>query len=180
MFREEILENKRRQRLYAFIRANPGIHQRELQRKLKMPLASLEYHLQYMKRRRVIFEEKDGNYARYYCSPLDPEDKRILLVLRHEKLREIIFLILTKEKARYQDFADSFNLPRSTIYLYLKDLVDSQIIEKTKIGYENVYTVKDEDRIAKLLLAYRSSFLGRLVDSVTSVWLDTKFGEKTR
>lgn len=175
MFKEEILENDRRQKLYAFIRTNPGIHQRELQRSLNMPLASLEYHLQYMKRRKVIFEEKDGNHARYYCSPLDPEDKRVLLALRHSKLREFLLMILVKQKARYQDFEDAFKLPRSTIYLYLKDLVDSQIVEKTKVGYENYYTVKDEDRVAKLLVAYRESFLDRLVDSAASMWLDTKF-----
>jgi predicted transcriptional regulator len=179
MFKDEILKNKRRQELYSFIKTNPGIHQRELQRRLKMPLASLEYHLQYMKRRKVIFEEKEGNYARYYCNPLEPEDKRILLALRHGKLREIVLLTLVKKKASYQDFLESFKLPRSTIYLYLKHLVDNQIIEKTKVGYENFYTVKDEDRIAKVLMAYRSSFLDRLLDSATNIWLDTRFdGEK--
>jgi len=178
MFKDEILENKRRREVYSFIKANPGIHQRELQRNLKMPLASLEYHLQYMKRRKIVYEEKDGNYSRYYCSPLEPEDKRILVALRHGKLREIVLLVLVRKKVKYEDIAESFKLPRSTIYLYLKHLVDNGIIEGTKVGYETFYAVKDEDRIAKILLAYKSSFLDRLVDSATSVWLDTRFGEK--
>ncbi len=177
MFKDEILENKRRQKVYSYLKTNPGTHQRELQRKLKMPLSSLEYHLQYMKRRSIVFEEKNGNYSRYYCSPLDPEDKRILLALRHSKLREVVLLILVNKKTKQSFLADSLKLPYSTACLYLKYLVDNQVIKKTKVGYENFYTVEDEDRMAKVLVAYRSSFLDRLVDSVASVWLDTYFGE---
>jgi len=65
MFKEEILENERRRNIYAIIEANPGIHLRELQRVLNMPLATLEYHLSYMARKKIIFREKIGHYMRY-------------------------------------------------------------------------------------------------------------------
>ena len=85
MFKEEILENERRQKIYAAIKKNPGLHIRELQRLLDIPLASLQYHLNYMARRNVIVEEKAEHYTRYYCTPLDPEDKKILSVLRQKE-----------------------------------------------------------------------------------------------
>jgi predicted transcriptional regulator len=95
--------------------------------------------------------------------------------LRQKKIKEIVFIILVNKKAKFQFLAESLKLPASTISLYLKYLVDNQIIEKTKIGYENIYTIKDEDRIAKILIAYKSSFLDKIVDRMTSTWLETRF-----
>jgi predicted transcriptional regulator len=179
MFKDEILENERRRRIYSFIKANPGIHLRELQRALSMPLASLEYHLKYMSRKKIVFSE-ENHYTRYYCKPLEPEDKRVLLALRQKRMREIVLIILVNKKAKYQFLAESLKLPRSTISFYLKHLVDHGIVERTKIGYENLYTVKDEDRVAKILIAYRYGFLDKLIDKALSTWMETRFHKKSK
>jgi hypothetical protein len=44
-----------------------------------------------------------------------------------------------------------------------------------KIGYENLYTVQDEERVAKVLIAYRSNFLDKLVDRTLAAWMETHF-----
>jgi len=175
MFKEEILENERRRNIYAIVEANPGIHLRELQRVLNMPLATLEYHLSYMARKKIIFGEKIGHYMRYYCKPLEPEDKKILVALRQKRMREIVLIILANKKAKYQFLADYFKLPHSTLSFYLKYLVDHDVLERNKIGYETLYTVRDEDRVAKILIAYKSSFLDKLVDKALSTWMETRF-----
>jgi predicted transcriptional regulator len=181
MFKEEILENQRRQKIYANIKKNPGLHIRELQRVLDIPLASLQYHLNYMARRNIIVEEKAEHYTRYYCSPLDPEDKKILSILRQKRIREIILTILVEKKAKYRFIVDKFKMPTSTVSFYLKTLMDNNIIERTKVGYENVYTIKDEDKIAKILVAYQLSLLDILVDKWAATWLENRFSiEETK
>jgi predicted transcriptional regulator len=177
MFKEEILENKRRSKIYVAIAKNPGLHIRQLQRILDIPLASLQYHLVYMARRKVILEEKAEHYTRYYCKLLEAEDKKVLLVLRQKRLREIVMIILVSKKAKYRFIVQTLKLPNSTISFYLKYLLDNRIIERTKIGYENIYTLKDEDRIAKILIAYQPSFLDTLVDKWASTWLENRFGK---
>jgi len=175
MFKDEILENERRRNIYAIIEANPGIHLRELQRVLNMPLATLEYHLSYMTRKKVVFGETDGHYRRYYVKPLEQEDKKVLSALRQKRMREIVLIILTNKKVKYQFLSDYLKLPRSTLSLYLKHLVDHNILARDKIGYENIYTVQDEDRVAKILIAYKSSFLDKLVDKALTTWMETRF-----
>ncbi len=175
MFRDEILENERRHKVYSVICENPGIHQRELQRKAGIPLSTLEYHLQYMKRHSVIYEEKSANHSRYFCHPLAPQDKQILLALRNSKLREIVIIILAKKKVKHRFLVENLKLPRSSLYVYLKCLVDSQIVNSTRVGPENIYTIKDEERVAKILIAYKSSLLDDLVNSAAGIWLDTRF-----
>jgi len=175
MFKEEILENERRREIYKFIEKNPGVHLRKLQRTLKMPLASLEYHLNYMVRKKIILREKDGRYRRYYVKQLDAEDKKILSALRQERMREIVLIVLSNEKAKYQTLLNDLHIPPSTLSLYLKYLVDHNILVRHIIGRENIYILQDEDRIARVLTAYKSSFVDRLVDKALRTWTETKF-----
>ena len=177
MFKDEILENEKRHKIYETIKKNPGLYIRQLQRTLGIPLSSLQYHLNYMARRNVIIEEKSKHYTRYYCKPLEPEDKKVLSVLRQKRLREIVMIILVSKKAKYRFIVQTLGLPASTISFYLKHLFDNHIIERTKIGYENVYTLKDEDRIAKILIAYQHSFLDTLVDKWAIAWLENRLGK---
>ncbi len=177
MFKDEILENERRSKIYATIKKNPGLHIRELQRILGIPLTSLQYHLIYMARRNVILEEKSEHYTRYYAEPLNSEDKKLLSVLRQKRLREIVMIILVSKKAKYRFIVQTLKMSPSAISFYLKYLLDNRIIERTKIGYENIYILKDEDRIAKILIAYQQSFLDSLVDKWASTWLENRFGK---
>lgn len=103
----------------------------------------------------------------------------MLSALRQKRLREIVFLILTSEKAKYQFLADYFKLPLSTLSFYLKYLVEKGILAKEKIGYETIYTVKDEDKVVKVLTAYKASFLDKLVDKTMNTWLET-YSEKKK
>jgi len=178
MFKDEVLENENRRKIYAVIEANPGIHLRELQRVLDIPLTTLEYHLTYMSRKRILFGESDGHYKRYYARPLDAEDKKILSALRQKRMREIVLMVMVNKKAKYQFLSDYLKLPPSTLSFYLKYLVENNVLARDKIGYENIYTVRDEDRVARVLIAYKSSFLDKVVDKALSTWMETYSREK--
>jgi predicted transcriptional regulator len=178
MFKDEILENEKRRRIYALIEASPGVHLRELQRILNVPLTTLEYHLNYMARKKILFAETAGHHKRYYTKPLDPEDKKVLAALRQKRMREIVLVILASGKAKYQLLGEQLRLSHSTLSAYLKYLVGNDILVKDKVGYENLYTVRDEDRVAKVLTAYKPSFLDKLVDNALDVWTETRFRKK--
>lgn len=172
MFKEEILENENRRKIYVVIEGSPGIHLRELQRVLNMPLTTMEYHLSYMSRKKIIYFETDTHYKRYYAKPLNDEDKKVLSALRQKRLREIVLLILSNGKAKYQFMADYLKVPHSTLSFYLKYLVDKGILLKEKVGYETIYTVKDDDKVVKVLVAYKASFLDKLIDKAVAMWLE--------
>ena len=177
MFKDEILENARRRKIYKVILENPGLHIRQLQRIVGIPLTSLQHHLNYMSRRNIVLEEKSEHYTRYYSKLLDSEDKKILLLLRQKTARQIVMMILVNKKAKYRSIVQASGLPSSTISFHLKQLLDNQVVERTKIGYENIYTLKDEDKITKVLVAYQPSFLDKMVDKWTSTWLENQFGK---
>lgn len=172
MFKDEILKNERRSKIYHCIKENPGLHLRSLQRCLNIPLTSLQYHLNYMVRKKIIYEEKSENYTRYYCELLERRDREILSFLRQKRLREIVLLVLLNKKVNSQLIAETLDLSPSTISFYLNYLVENGILEQTKIGYENIYTLKEEIRIEKILVAYQQSFVDKMVDMWASTWLE--------
>lgn len=180
MFKDEILENENRKRIYEAIERSPGIHLRELQRILDMPLTTLEYHLSYMVRKRLIYSETDAHYKRYYAKALDGDDKKVLTALRQKRLREIVILILSNQKAKYQYMAEYLKIPHSTLSFYLKYLVENDILIKEKVGYETIYTVKDEDKVARVLIAYKESFFDKLIDKTITAWLETYTNERKK
>ncbi|HLN44969.1 MAG TPA: hypothetical protein VK209_04620 [Candidatus Sulfotelmatobacter sp.] len=173
MFKEEILENENRRKIYKTIESSPGIHLRELHRVLDMPLTTVEYHLSYMTRRRIVYSETDTHYKRYYVKPLSTEEKKVLYALRQKRMRELVFLVLTKGKAKYQFMADYLKVPNSTLSFYLKYLVDNDILIKDRVGPETIYTLSDEDKVAKVLIAYKESFIDTLIDKTLATWLET-------
>lgn len=173
MFKEEILENKRRREIYSTIKKNPGLYVRELQRTIKIPLGSLQYHLNYMAQRNIITKEKSAHYTRFYCSPLSDEERKLLSILRHSRLREIVMIILVNKKAKYQFIVRAINLPPATVSFYLKCLVEKGIVLRTQIGYENIYTLKDEKSTEKIFVFFQSCLLDKLVDKWTATWLET-------
>lgn len=173
MHKEAILENENRRKIYSLIEVNQGIHLRELQRLLDMPLTTLEYHLSYMIRKKIIYAEKEEQFRRYYTKPLDPEDKKVLSVLRQKKMREIVLTVISLEQAKYQLLADSLKLPNSTLSFYLKYLVEKGLLEREKIGYETIYRVRDEERVAKVLIAYKESLFDKLIDKALNTWLES-------
>lgn len=175
MFKNEILENERRGKIYKFIKKNPGLHFRELQRRLKVPLASLEYHLDYMVRKKVLFRESEGHYTRYYVEQLDAEDKKILRSLRQRRLREIVLIILSKEKVKYSNLLEVLKFPSSTLSFYLGYLYNRNVIGRRKIGYENFYFIKEKERVTKVMTTYKSSFMDRLIDKTLGTWMETPF-----
>jgi predicted transcriptional regulator len=173
MHKETILENENRRKIYSLIETHQGIHLRELQRLLDMPLTTLEYHLSYMTRKKIIHGEKEDQFRRYYTKPLDPQDKKVLSVLRQKKMREIVLAVISREQAKYQLIADYLGLPYSTLSFYLKYLVDKGILEREKIGYETVYRVRDEERVARVLIAFKASLFDRLIDKALNTWLES-------
>lgn len=174
MFKDIVLENSRRKQIYKLIRRNPGLHLRELQRRLGIPLSSLEHHVDYMIRKDVLYRQRDGRYTRYFSRQLTEDERQLISVLRHEKLREIVSIVLEEKKVKFQDLVDYLDLPSSTLSYYLKHLVDHHVLSREKVGYDTVYSVQDK-RVERVILIYEPGLTDKLVDKVMSAFLETDF-----
>jgi predicted transcriptional regulator len=179
MFKDIVLENSRRKKIYNFVRKNPGVHLREIQRRLSMPLSSLEHHINYMMRKGVIYKEREGHYTRYFAGHFTKEERKVISALRHENLRKIVAIVLEQKEVKSQDLMEYLDISCSTLSYYIKYLMEHFILRRQKIGYDNIYSIADQ-RVEKILIMYEPSLIDKLADKALRTFLETDFKNPSR
>jgi len=160
-----------RQQLFEFIEKFPGLHFRELQRRLEMPVGSLQYHLGQLEKEKLVIVKKDGEYSRYYPVGLISERERFLLKhLRHKQMRRVCLLLLQKKKASHKQIAEYIGLSPATTSWYLSKMLESGLVTKNKRGRQSYYSLKNPKEILKIIVAYKQSFLDKVVDRFIEMW----------
>jgi predicted transcriptional regulator len=162
-----------RKRIYDFVCASPGCHLREIQRRLEVPLGTLEYHLNYLVERELVSIRDEGGYKRYYpVGMMRSVDRNILSLLRQDIPRRLVMHLLLHPDSKFGDLARKFEVAPSTLSFHVTKLVKAQIVSKTRAGRETTYKVNNEHEVAMVLIAHRRSFLDVLVDSFVGTWTD--------
>ncbi len=167
-----ILDLEMRRRIYECIEQNPGVHFREIQRRTSIAIGSLDYHLHYLHRHGLIRVEKDRKYVRYFplTKTWTDEERDILSLLRHEKIRHILVYMLQKKNANPQDISVTLNIQSSTLSWYLKNLAAKGVIRYAKRGRQRFYAVNNPENIVKYLIAHKKSFFDDMVDNFIETW----------
>lgn len=163
---KKTLELEARKITFEAVRENPGIHLREIDRVLDVPLGTIRYHLRVLEKKELVTSRKEGKYTRYYAKgEIDRYDKDRLAVLRKELPRTIILFLLEYPGSSHKEITEAMAVAPSTISYHLKRLKDDGMIRE-----EDGYHVEDEEKIADLLIQYRQTFLDSLVDRFVRMW----------
>lgn len=136
----------------------PGLHLREISRKLNIPKTTLNYHLKYLEKENFLLAKSDNRYTRYYpTKKVGNNDKEILGLMRQNLPRRIIlFLFLYPEHSR-RNISEDLEKPLTTISFHLKKLLALNIIEKRRVGHSYAYRIKNQKEMYNLLISYENS-----------------------
>jgi len=184
---EELLYHNRRKKIYKIILENPGIHQRALEKKTKIPSGCLRYHILRLTKYGLIIKKCEKGYTRYFvANNIDNSDKLIIGLLRQEMPRKILILLLVQKgyysltKEQIKSIANTSNWDKDTVDRYkirldlrtvnyhLQKLLHAGIIERLRDGRKISYRIVDECKILYLLNRYRNTFDDFLVDDTLS------------
>jgi predicted transcriptional regulator len=159
-----------RDKIYSTIVQNPGLHFREIQRRVGFATGAMQYHLDYLKRKNFVREQKEGKFSRFYASEEKEIDSRLMNLLRQKQVRLIVLFLLNRRRATINVIADSTEMSISTANFHMKKLVEGGIVEEEKQKELTFYSVKEKEPIVELLIEHKSSFLDKLVDNFVSIW----------
>lgn len=158
------LELETRRRLYQHVVRHPGKYLRELQRDTGLAMGSLEYHLSALGGAGLVTVLQDGN-KRFFPAEMDRRDKRILVLLRQALPRRVLLALLERSPRSKADLAAGLAVAASTLNYHLGHLAEAGLVGAGRDGREATYEVADEAAVLRLLVAYRESFLDRLLDN---------------
>lgn len=176
---ENILNLETRRKIYNFILKYPGLHIREISRRMGIPFSTLKYHLNYLVKRNLITEKSEGRYSRFYVSnKIGRKYKEIINFLRKDTPRNIILILSAYVGCSQTEISENLEKHPSTIAFHLKKLENMNIIERvsidkgkinkdsiplvierTQVTNEAIYMLKNPEFVYDLLITYKETLL---------------------
>ncbi len=170
---DPLLDLDIRRRIVGLIREYPGLHVRDLARRLQTSVALVEYHLPLLLEAGLLSEVREDRYQRLFLGPegggaaLPEGDRRVLGILRERlPLRIVLHLLDQKGPARHKEVADALGLGKSKLSFHLRKLESAGVVEKTE---EGAFRPKDRRRLMRLLHAHPPA--PDLREEFADVWL---------
>jgi len=165
--KREGLELETRQEIHNYILKNPGLCLNELSRRLNISKSTLNYHLNYLKKLKVITGKSNGRYVRFYISSkVGNGDKNILNILRQDIPFKIIAYLLLNPNSSQVEISKFLKKHPTTIAFHLDKLLNVDVVEVKPNGKEINYKIKNEEGIFGLLDKYKDSFIEDTVDYI--------------
>jgi len=160
---ERVLDVDTRKEIFKLVQSNPGLHMREISRRLEMQLSLVEYHLNYLEDNELVYIIKEGKYNRYYVdedmmssgSKLSSDEKRILHLLREDVPLKIIMDLLECGRLTHKELKEAVGVSGSTLTYHLKKLVKARMIIKVRRGKDKGFVIEDERIVVKILVLGR-------------------------
>lgn len=169
---EAPLDLERRRELYQMIVAHPGLHLRELDRRLGIGLGDLRYHLKQLEDAELVTSKEDGYRKTFFpVRGFSYPDAALVGLLRQEGPRKILLVLLERRETGFQDLREALRVSKSTLYFHLDKLVNAAIVVASRVEGRAKYRLVDPNHVAQVLVQYKESFLDAAIDRVVKAWM---------
>jgi uncharacterized protein YegL/DNA-binding MarR family transcriptional regulator len=130
----KVLEQKRREMIYNYIKENPGEHFRGIQKALGLESGVVGHHVNILEREDLVKSRQDGMYRRFY-----PMDATIDMGLILTKIQERILSWIKMNPGNSQsNIATTLNINRKVVGYHIKILQDAGFVYTEKEGRESL------------------------------------------
>ena len=146
-----------KQKIENTVQKSPGIHFRELERKVGCSKSTINHHIRNLDN---IEEEKIRGYRRFYPQETDEEDRNLLAALNHSPRGEILYYL--QQNSKLTEISDKVGKSPATVSAHLDVLEESGLIEKDEYEVDQKIT----DRFKR----YSSEILEDRVDNFIEMW----------
>jgi predicted transcriptional regulator len=155
-----LISNTTRSRIYDFILKYPGSYLNEISRKLDIPKSTVNYHLNYLKKKGLIISEPNGKRKRFYDSyEISKVEKRFLNLLLENVPCKIIMYLFSHPDSSQVEISKYLDKHPTTISFHIEKLNNADIIEITPNGNKMQHKLKDPVSILDVFLKYGKNFV---------------------
>jgi predicted transcriptional regulator len=147
--------------LLSFIQRYPGVHLREIRRRLGIPIGTLDYHLYRLGKKGLISVRMQGGYKVCFPEtlvgegPPIPEPEKVLIaLLRQEVPRAILLQLYLEGPSSPQKLGEAIRTTGPNLSYFLKRLEATGTVQREGQGSTRVVRLLDPKRIHEILLRY--------------------------
>lgn len=177
--RDDLLELDARRRLFETVQNYPGLHLRELARRVEMNPNHAKYHLLYLEKHGVVSSRKQDGYWTFYPKEqgsvgmrdsIGTQDKQVLALLRRPVPLHVTVVLLDREEASLSELCEAVDSSPSTLHYHMGKMEKSGLVESRREGRERRFHLVDQERVLQLLMQYRPP--DELVQGFLEAWED--------
>lgn len=156
-------EGGTRRRIYALVQRHPGLHQRDIARRLGVAEGTADHHLRHLLRAGLLQRVVEAGHVRFYVTvqgtvvpegTVRPEDRSRLGVLRKTRPLEIVARLLMEGPLSMGLMAERMGVSGGTLTHHVDRLQSVGLVVRRQHGRERVLDLVDRDDLVRLLLAY--------------------------
>jgi predicted transcriptional regulator len=137
-FDHPVLENEFRIKIFKEVIQNPGIHFREIQRRVEASSGTTNWHIKILESANLIKPEKTGYYKAYYPAKGVVEEA-FEDYIHNPTRRGIMELVISMPGMTQTEIAERIDIHPSTVLHHIKQLVESGVIAEVRDGKMKKY-----------------------------------------
>jgi DNA-binding transcriptional ArsR family regulator len=139
-----VISNSTRAEVYSFVVANPGIQFRGICTGLGIAIGTAEFHLGILKKAGLISFVRDGRYKRFFAAKkFSPKEMKLISLLRHETIREIIKRITAEKTVSHGKLAAHLSVTSQGLTWQMNRLKEEGIVSKKNNGIKVAYSINE-------------------------------------
>ena len=157
-----------------FVRHYPGVHVREVERRLRLSSKLATYHLTALEHEGKVERVQEKGYARFLPRVTRPRwtarDIAFLCLMRRAVAFRVTLLLLSRGEMTQGDLARTLDLAKASTTYHLHLLEDDGVVAVEPRGRERWYRLADPERVRGLLADFTP--LPEDLDPFAKVWRD--------
>lgn len=163
-----------KQRIYGYIKTNPGSHLRKICKELIIAMGDIQYQLKFLEKSGLIKSRRIGLYKTYYTvSILGERDEKILAILQQETPRDVLLYLIENPGATQTELVRHKGFTAPTINWHMSRLIEIGLVYSCKEGrFVKYYLEGNVEDIITLLKLYHPSVWNKLSNRLAELFLD--------
>lgn len=157
-----------RERILELLRREPGLHLRELPRRLGLSLRAVRYHLESLAEREEVVAYRAGRFQRWFPAVhLSAAERTLISALRISSHRAVLKSLLTRGPARFTELHDQTKISPGSLSQSLRQLIGNGLVT---LDPEHQYRVSDPSAVRMQLSLIRRHFPDLLADAAREMF----------
>ena len=169
---EKITSN--RERIYQYIKYNPGVHLRRISKELNLAIGNTLYNVNILEKSGMIKYRKWNMYKRYFVMSIsDNRSQAILALLQQETTREIILFLIENPGSTQIEISKHISFSSPTVKWHMSRLIAMDVVYSSKGSKFIKYFLKgDVNDIISLMKVYHPSIWSKLASRLAEVFIE--------
>lgn len=161
---KELLDLDTRRAIFEFLQEYPGMHLREISRRVGFDVRAVRYHLDFLEEHSAVTSLEQDGYLRYFPRTWDegyfrerfgPLEKRVLGLLRQRGPLRIVLHLLDGGELSSEEIRERAEIAGSTLSYHVRKLSRIGLVEERTEQKRKMYRLADRQTVVQVLIHHR-------------------------